>query len=97
MAQAILLEASLSFLGLGRDGADAGLGPDAVGHVGRFLPDGAVDDPVPGPRHHARRVRLQPVRRQPARLARSEAEELRDRLSGVRCQRPETRSAHLEA
>ena len=49
--------------GIGGDGADAGLGPDAVGNLRRLLPDGAVDDPVPRHRHHACRVRLQPVRR----------------------------------
>ncbi len=76
IAQAILLEASLSFLGLGVTEPTPAWGLMLSGGQRRLLPDRALDDPVPRPRHHARRVRLQPVRRQPARLARPEAEEL---------------------
>ena len=52
-----------------RHRADRRLGPDAVRQCRRLLPRGAVDDPVPGRRHQPRGVRLQPVRRQPARLS----------------------------
>ena len=76
IAQAILLEASLSFLGLGVTEPTPAWGLMLSGSVRRLLPDRAVDDHLPRRRHHARRVRLQPVRRQPARLARSEVEEL---------------------
>ena len=71
IAQAILAEASLSFLGLGVHRADRRLGPDAVGQRRRLLPPGALDDPVPGRRDQPGGVRLQPVRRQPAGLPRS--------------------------
>jgi hypothetical protein len=53
-----------------RHRADAGLGPDALGQCGRLLSRGALDDPVPGSRDQPCSVRLQPVRRQPARLSR---------------------------
>ena len=65
MAQAILLEASLSFLGLGVTEPTPAWGLMLSGTSRRLLPDRAVDDPVPGRRHHAGRVRLQPVRRLP--------------------------------
>ncbi len=65
MAQAILLEASLSFLGLGVTEPTPAWGLMLSGTSRRLLPDGAVDDRIPRRRHHARRVRLQPVRRQP--------------------------------
>ena len=64
MAQAILLEASLSFLGLGVTEPTPAWGLMLSGTSRRLLPDRAVDDPVPRRRHHAGRVRLQPVRRQ---------------------------------
>src|SRR6185369_13215371 len=62
IAQAILLEASLSFLGLG---------PDALRQRGRLLSRGAVDDPVPWRGDQPRGVRLQSVRRLTTRLSRS--------------------------
>ena len=48
MAQAILLEASLSFLGLGVTEPTPAWGLMLSGTQRRLLPDGAVDDPVPG-------------------------------------------------
>ena len=63
MAQAILLEASLSFLGLGVTEPTPAWGLMLSGTQRRLLPDRALDDRIPRRRHHARRVRLQPVRR----------------------------------
>ncbi len=63
IAQAILAEASLSFLGLGVAGTDRRLGPDAVRQCRGLLPRSAVDDPVSRRRDFAGGLRVQPVRR----------------------------------
>ena len=73
VGQAILAEASLSYLGLGVQEPIAGLGPDAAGRRRGIRLDGAVDRDLPGSRDRADRVRLQPVRRRAARRARSQA------------------------
>ena len=73
VGQAILAEASLSYLGSGRAGAGAGLGADAARRRRGIRDDGAVDRRVPRSRDHADRVRHQSVRRLAARRARSEA------------------------
>ena len=73
VGQAILAEASLSYLGLGVQEPVAGLGPDAAGRRRGIRLDGAVDRDLSGPRDRADRVRLQPVRRRAARRPRSQA------------------------
>ena len=73
VGQAILAEASLSYLGLGVQEPIAGLGPDAAGRRRGIRLDRAVDRDLPGPRDRADRVRLQPVRRRAARRARPQA------------------------
>ena len=74
VGQAILAEASLSYLGLGVQEPVAGLGPDAAGQRRGLRHDRALDRHLPGPRHRAHGARRQPVRRRPARRDRSEAE-----------------------
>ena len=73
VGQAILAEASLSYLGLGVQEPIAGLGPDAAGRRRGIRLDRAVDRDLPGPRDRADGVRHQPVRRRAARRARPEA------------------------
>ena len=71
VAQAILAEASLSFLGLGVTEPTAVVGTHALRLRGRLLSAGAVDDRLPRHCDQPRGVRVQSVRGQPARLARS--------------------------
>ncbi len=68
----------------GRDRAHAGLGSHAVGVGDRLLSAGAVDDRVSRRGDQPRRVRVQPVRRLAARLARPEDQDL-TRRSASRC------------
>ena len=70
LGSAILVEAALSFLGLGRAGALSVVGPDALGLGRRVRAEGAVARALPGPRDQPRRLRLQPARRRAARHAR---------------------------
>ena len=63
VAQAILLEASLSFLGLGVTEPTAAWGLMLSGSAADFYQRGAVDDHLPRPRDQPGGVRLQPVRR----------------------------------
>ena len=72
VGQAILAEASLSYLGLGVQEPVAGLGADAARRRRGIRLDRAVDRGVPGPRDHADGVRHQFVRRRAARRARPE-------------------------
>ena len=71
VGQAILIEASLSFLGLGVQEPVPAWGLMLRGGA-RICRECAVDGALPGHRHLACRVRLQPLRRRTARLARSE-------------------------
>jgi hypothetical protein len=63
--------------GAGRGGADAGLGPDAVGQRDRLLPVGAVADHLPRHCDLDCRHRIQPVRRCATRLAGSQVHDVR--------------------
>ncbi len=74
VGQAILIEASLSFLGLGVQEPVPGLGPDAARRRAGLRRERAVGGDLPRHRHLARGVRLQPVRRRAARLVRPEDE-----------------------
>ena len=69
-AQAILAEASLSFLGLGVQEPTAAWGLMLRGGAEEFCRDGALDGDLPGRRDQPGGVRLQPVRRLAARRAR---------------------------
>ena len=73
LGQAILLEASLSFLGLGVQEPTPAWGLDAAGRGRRVCRDGAVDGHLPGRGDQPVRLRLQPLRRFAAGCARSEA------------------------
>ena len=73
VGQAILAEASLSYLGLGVQEPVPAWGLMLQGGAEEYADDGAVDRDLPGPRDHAHRVRHQPVRRRAARRARSQA------------------------
>ena len=72
LGQAILLEASLSFLGLGVQEPTAAWGL-MLGRGGGVRRDGAVDGDLPGAGHQPGRLRLQPLRRLAARRPGSEA------------------------
>ena len=74
---AILIEAALSFLGLGDSRAAPLLGPDAVGIGGRICAHRAVAGDLPGRGDQLGRVRHEPVGRRAARYARSPATQLR--------------------
>ena len=76
MAQAILLEASLSFLGLGVTEPTPAWGLMLSGTSADFYQTAPWMIVFPGVGDHVRRLRLQSVRRQLARLARSQAQEL---------------------
>ncbi len=71
IAQAILAEASLSFLGLGVTEPTAAWGLMLSGNAADFYREAPWMILFPGDRHQPRGVRVQPVRRQPARLSRS--------------------------
>ena len=92
VGQAILIEASLSYLGLGVQEPDPCLGPHAARRRAGVCRKRALGRDLPRPRHHARRVRLQSVRRLAARLARSENEDLR--LLSRRALRPRGADRH---
>ena len=64
VAQAILAEASLSFLGLGVTEPTASWGLMLVGRGRRLLPAGAVDDRLPRDCDQPGGVRVQSLRRQ---------------------------------
>ena len=70
IAQAILAEASLSFLGLGVTEPTAAWGLMLSGNAADFFDKAPWMILFPGHRDQPRGVRLQPVRRQPARLSR---------------------------
>ncbi len=72
VGQAILAEASLSYLGPRGAGAGRGLGADAARRRRGIRVDRAVDRDLPRPGDHADGVRHQPVRRRAARRARPE-------------------------
>ena len=74
VGQAILIEASLSFLGLGVQEPVPAWGLMLQRRRAGICRERAVGRDLPGHRHLARRVRLQPVRRRAARLARPEDE-----------------------
>ena len=67
LGNAILIEATLSFLGRGHAAADAVVGADAEQHRPRLHGAGAVAGDLPGPGHQPGRARLQPLRRHAAR------------------------------
>ena len=71
IAQAILAEASLSFLGLGVTEPTAAWGLMLSGNAADFYREAPWMILFPGAGDQPRGVRLQPVRRQPARLPRS--------------------------
>ncbi len=73
LGQAILLEASLSFLGLGVQEPTAAWGLMLRGAAVEFAETAPWMAIFPGPGHQPRRVRLQPVRRLAPRRARPEA------------------------
>ena len=73
VGQAILAEASLSYLGLGVQEPIAGVGADAAGRRRGIRLHRAVDRDLPGTGDRADGVRGQPVRRCAARRAGSEA------------------------
>ena len=76
VGQAILIEASLSFLGLGVQEPTPAWGLMLRGGAQEYAESAPWVAIYPGHRHLARRVRLQPVRRRAARLARPEDEGL---------------------
>ncbi len=84
LGAAILAEAALSYLGLGRGRADAVVGADALGLRAVVRREGAVDRALPGDRDQPRRLRLQPLRRFPPGRARPEAAEGLRPVSGPR-------------
>ena len=90
LGAAILAEAALSYLGLGRGGADAVVGADALGLRPVVRREGAVDRAVPGHRDQPGRVRLQPLRRFAPGRARPEASE---ELTSARVSAPRTAGA----
>ena len=73
LGNAILIEASLSFLGLGTQPPDALVGADAEQHRARVHGAGPLARHLPGPRDQPGRVRLQHLRRHPPRRLGSQA------------------------
>ena len=73
VGQAILAEASLSYLGLGVQEPVPAWGLMLQGGAEEYAIDRAVDRDLPGPGDRADGVRRQPVRRRAARRARSQA------------------------
>ena len=67
LGNAILIEASLSFLGLGTQPPTPVLGADAEQHRARLHGAGALAGHLPGPGHQPGRAGLQPLRRHAAR------------------------------
>ena len=73
LGTAILAEAALSYLGLGAAEPTPSWGLMLSGSALGLRREGALDRPVPRHRDQPGRLRLQPLRRLPARRARSEA------------------------